>query len=281
MITLRTPAKINIGLWVERRRDDGYHDLRSLFFPVSLFDTLSFEESEEGIELTCNRPYVPCDSNNLVWKAAYLYFTYTGVRSGVKIQLFKNIPVGHGLGGGSSNASATLLGLNQLFETGLSLDELGSLALELGMDCPFFLKPEPTLVTGRGEELSRLEVPSFDIVIYSPLFGVSTTWAYRHLRRLTKGKKACRLLLQALSQRRYEEAASWLYNSFEDVVYKRHPELAQMTKWLRMSGAWFAGLSGSGSALFAAVPEGLSIELTEGRAGRLLRVKTLESWGVV
>lgn len=100
MLTLKTPAKINIGLWVERLRLDGYHDLRSLFFPVSLFDQLSFSVRSSGIELLCDEPHVPRDSTNLVWKAADLFFTYTGVRSGVTIKLEKEIPVGHGLGEG-------------------------------------------------------------------------------------------------------------------------------------------------------------------------------------
>ena len=126
MLTLRTPAKVNIGLWVERRRSDGYHELRSLFFPVSLFDRLSFEVRERGIELSCDIPHVPSDSKNLVWLAADLYFTYTGVRSGIRVDLKKGIPVGHGLGGGSSDAAATLIGLDRLFNTRLSGDELRS-----------------------------------------------------------------------------------------------------------------------------------------------------------
>jgi 4-diphosphocytidyl-2-C-methyl-D-erythritol kinase len=174
VLTLRTPAKVNIGLWVERRRSDGYHELRSLFF-------------------------VPSDSKNLVWLAADLYFTYTGVRSGIRVDLKKEIPVGHGLGGGSSDAAATLIGLDRLFNTRLSRDELRSLALELGMDCSFFLDPRPCLVTGRGERIKPLKVPSFDLVIYSPGFGVSTTWAYKQLKRLTNGSKPCRLRSLAMA----------------------------------------------------------------------------------
>lgn len=281
MLTLKVPAKVNIGLWVERRRRDGYHELRSLFFPITLFDRLSFELIPHGIELDCDEPHVPSDTKNLVWRAADLYFTYTGVRSGIKIKLKKQIPVGHGLGGGSADAAGTLLGLNKLFDTGLSADEHRALALELGMDCPFFLSPQPSIATGRGENLEPVEVESFDLFIYSPSFGVSSTWAYRHIKRLTKGAKLCRLLLTALSERRFEEAGRWLYNSFEDVVYKRHPELERMIEWFKGQGAWFAGLSGSGSALFAAFPGGVSVTLPLGESGRLFQVKTLEYWDVV
>ena len=282
MLTLRTPAKVNIGLWVERRRPDGYHELRSLFFPVSLFDRLSFEAREQGgIELSCEIPHVPSDSKNLVWRAADLYFTYTGVRSGIRVDLKKGIPVGHGLGGGSSDAAATLLGLDRLFNTRLSRDELHSLAIELGMDCPFFLDPRPCLVTGRGERMEPLNVPSFDLVIYSPGFGISTRWAYKQLKRLTNGKNPCKLLAKALRERRYHEASQWLYNSFEEVVYKRCPELERMVGWFVSNGAWFAGLSGSGSALFAAVGPDVEVSLPAGVRGRLFCVRTLEHWGVV
>lgn len=276
MITAKTPAKINIGLWVERRRKDGYHDLRSIFFPVSLYDILEFSPVSRGIELECEVPHVPPGANNLVWKAADLYFTYTGVRSGVRIKLSKNIPVGHGMGGGSSDAAATLLGLDKLFQTGLSADELRSLAIEIGMDCPFFLRPQPSLVTGRGEIMQPLEVPSFDLCVYSPGFGISTPWAYKQLKRLTNGKNPCTLLFKALSERRYCEASRWLYNSFEEVVYKRHPQLKKTVDWFISEGAWFAGLSGSGSALFAVVPEDVNLMLPEGMEGRLLHVRTLE-----
>ncbi|MBD3284717.1 4-(cytidine 5'-diphospho)-2-C-methyl-D-erythritol kinase [candidate division WOR-3 bacterium] len=282
MIILKTPAKVNIGLWVERRRKDGYHDLRSLFFPVSLFDTLRIEKIPEGIELACEAPYVPKNDKNLVWKAAYLFFTYTGIRSGVKVELGKEIPVGNGLGGGSSDAAATLLGMDKLFQTSLSADELFSLSLELGMDCPFFLDPRPSLVTGRGEELKPVDIPSFDLAVYSPEFNVPTPWAYRHLRRLTKGGNPCKLLAKALSERSYQEAGRWLYNSFEEVVYKRYPILEDMAAWFLSQGAAFSGLSGSGAALFAFLQrESGDIDLPESAHGRLYKVRTLKSWGVV
>ena len=284
MITLKTPAKVNIGLWIERRRKDGYHDLRSIFFPVSLFDTLVLEKRPDGVEFSCQAPYVPQDMNNLVWKSANLFFTYTGVRSGVKIELCKEIPVGNGLGGGSSDAAATLKGLNRLFETTLSPEELFSLSLELGMDCPFFLDPRPALVTGRGEEMEPLEIPTFDLVIFSPDFNVSTPWAYKHLRRLTKGENPCKLLAKALSERNYQEAGRWVYNSFEEVVYKRYPILEELADWLKVQGAVFSGLSGSGAALFALMPSGFitnGVRLPEKAGGRLFEVRTLESWGVV
>lgn len=281
MITLRTPAKINVGLWVERLRSDGYHDLRSVFMPVNLFDTLNIDTSPSGIILTCDAPYVPSDSENLVYKTAYLYFTYTGVRSGVKIELTKRIPVGHGLGGGSSDAAAALQGLDRLFETGLSPDEMRSLLLEVGMDCPFFLSPRPSLATGRGAELEALQIPSFDVLIYSPGFGVSTSWAYRHLGRLTNGEKPCKLLIGALAERRYQDVEQWLYNSFEEVVYERYPELQRISRRLKEQGAWFGGISGSGSAVYAALPPEVELALEEDSQGRLIRVRTLESWDVV
>ncbi len=281
MITLKTPAKVNIGLWVENRRKDAYHDIRSLFFPIAIFDTLTFFPITHGVELSCNLPYIPVGSANLVVKAAELFFTYTGVRSGVSIELKKDIPVGHGLGGGSSDASAALLGLNKLFETNLSYDELRALALEIGMDCPFFLRPRPYLVTGRGEDFEKVDIPPFELYIYSPGFGVSTVWAYKHLKRLTKGVNSCRLLLDALVKRDYEEAGKWLYNSFEDVVYGRYPDLGLMVEWFRNKGAWFAGMSGSGSSLFAAFPVGFEVKLPLEQKGKLFRTTTLEKWGVV
>ncbi len=137
------------------------------------------------------------------------------------------------------------------------------------------------MALGRGDELEPVEVATIDLYLYLPGFGISTPWAYKNLERLTNGEEACKLLLKALLERQYKEAGLWLYNSFEDVVYKKYPELPKIIECFLKEDAWFTGLSGSGSALYAAVPPGKSIVLPECYEGRLVRVSTLERWGVV
>src|SRR5215471_12047279 len=158
----QSPCKINLLLNILGRRTDGFHELETVMYPISYFDQLTFAPRTEGIQLTCSDPRLPNDSRNLVYRAATLFLNTAKVKTGVAINLRKNIPLAAGLGGGSANAATTLLGLNELFGQPLASEKLQALAASLGSDVPFFLQPKPALATGRGEQIQPLEFfPAF------------------------------------------------------------------------------------------------------------------------
>ncbi len=177
----QSPCKVNLVLNVLARRADGFHELETLLQPLPLYDRLTFERAEVGIQLTCNIPNLPTDSQNLVWRAAAMFLEAAGIRAGLRIDLQKEIPLAAGLGGGSGNAAATLLGLNEMFDCPLSAERLNQIAASLGSDVPFFLQNNPALATGRGEKIQPLEpfaaLPGAALLLVHPGFGVSTPWA--------------------------------------------------------------------------------------------------------
>ena len=180
---IRTPAKVNLGLRVLSRRPDGYHTVRTLLAAVDLWDTLTFEPGGEGLRLECDSPSIPADQTNLVLRSASRLEDLLGRRlPGARIRLRKRIPAGRGLGGGSSNAAAALVGLNRLFGLGLSRRVLHQVLTGVGMDAPFFLYGGLALATGRGEHVFPLaDVAELPLVLLIPEFGVSTPEAYRGL----------------------------------------------------------------------------------------------------
>ena len=159
-ISLKAPAKINLFLEILGKRNDGYHEIETVMQEIDLVDNLQFEEIQEGVRLNCNDKNIPSDENNLVCKAANLILNECGIRKGVLISLEKNIPVGAGLGGGSSDAAATLKALNLLWKIGLNDAELMEFAAKLGSDIPFFIKGKTALCSGRGEKITPIEVKS-------------------------------------------------------------------------------------------------------------------------
>jgi len=177
---VKAPAKLNLRLKVTGRRPDGYHELVSLMVPVDLFDLLELRViRERRIELSSEGFQVPTDENNLAYQAAFSFFAEAGIRQGVAIKLTKNIPVAAGLGGGSSDAAATLMALNKIWSQPLTLSQLHTIAVQLGADVPFFLYCAPSLATGIGDVLEPLKKwPKFWYVIVSPPIQVSTSWVY-------------------------------------------------------------------------------------------------------
>ncbi len=247
-LLLRAPAKVNFRLDVLRRRQDGYHDLRMIMQRIDLCDELEISQrSEPGVGLTCDGADIPVDSSNLVWKAASEILKLSSLKTGLQIKLKKNIPVAAGLGGGSSDAASTLMGLNQLLKTGLTDEELMSIGLGLGADVPFFIFKKPAVAEGIGEKLTPLELmPKLWLLLINPGIHVATSWAYRNLN-LTTEKVAAKLPFLYKSP---EDVSEILSNDLEAVTIEQNPVIAVIKEMLLSAGAAGALMSGSGSTVF-------------------------------
>jgi len=252
-LKFKTPAKINLGLHIHGKREDGFHELETIFQMVSLYDEVELEISSSGVKLECDTPGVPADNTNLAYKAAFLLKKLYQVQNkGVTIRLKKNIPFGAGLGGGSSNAAGVLMGLNRLWDLNIERERLSSLAAELGSDVPFFLTSPCALGTGRGEKLKVLKpCTKFKILLIFPEFPIATSWVYQNLKlKLTKRENNISILRNCLSISDIKSLGSQLYNDLEPVVIQRFPEVQIVKDELWASGALGALLSGSGSTVF-------------------------------
>lgn len=256
-LALATPAKINLYLRVLGRRPDGYHEIESLFCPIGLYDRLLLTPGN-GITLSCNAAKVPSDERNLAHRAAVLFFEAlgdseaprTGVGAcGVHIDLEKEIPVGAGLGGGSSDAASVLKGLNQICGGPFDNDRLRALALSLGADVPFFIDARSAIATGIGERLSLFDkLPKYYTIIIFPGIHIATAEVYKKLNlRLTKEQKEIskfHFTGQQFDARRH------LINDLETVTENHYPEIKAAKSLLRQKGALGALMSGSGSSVF-------------------------------
>ena len=245
----KTPAKLNLRLKVIGRRPDGYHELVSLMVPVDICDILEFRMVPEEIELAWEGLPVPVDEHNLVRRAAAAFFDRTSVRGGISVKVTKNIPVAAGMGGGSSDAAATLLSLNHLWSGALSPGALKDLALQLGADVPFFLDPRPSIARGVGEILEPVERwPELWYLIVTPRFQVSTAWVYGNLRLgLTTNE------YDRIKYRLGKESlviSQFLENDLESVTSAKFPILDRIKKTLLDAGAEGALMTGSGPSVF-------------------------------
>ncbi len=240
------PAKVNLSLRVLRRRDDGFHELASLMCPVSIFDTLDLaHREEEGLEFLCDDPTLPTGDDNLVVRAAKLFCAACGFEPRLRIALTKHIPHGAGLGGGSSDAATTLLGLNRLFDTQLPLPALAAMAADLGSDVPFFIYQSAALIRGRGELVEPIDFPhALPLLLVKPPFGVPTPWAYRQWRDSRE--------IPGVPYAAQDFPWGPLVNDLERPVFEKYLLLADLKQWLltqpEVAGAL---LSGSGSTVFA------------------------------
>ena len=251
-ISLKAPAKINLFLEILGKRDDGYHEIETVMQEIDLVDNLQFEEIQEGVRLNCNDKNIPSDENNLVCKAANLILNECGIRKGVLISLEKNIPVGAGLGGGSSDAAATLKALNLLWKIGLNDAELMEFAAKLGSDIPFFIKGKAALCSGRGEKITPIEVKSeMNYLVIFPHINISTATIYRNLKiDLTKKIIDVSFFLNALKHPKVAGISKLLFNRLEEVVFTTYPDLLDVKKALDHFDFCGLSVSGSGSAFF-------------------------------
>jgi 4-diphosphocytidyl-2-C-methyl-D-erythritol kinase len=246
------PAKINLSLKILGPRADGFHEIDTAIVPVSLADELVIEpnDSGSGLSFSVDDPSLPVGEENLVVRAARRFFAEVGGEASVRIRLRKKIPHGAGLGGGSSDAATTLLGLNQLQGGPVPFVRLTTIAAEIGSDVPFFLKQTAARCRGRGEIVVALqETPQLELVLVKPEFGVATPWAYRQWR----DSRA----LPGIDYAPQSFEGFLLENDLERPVFEKHLFLAQAKTWLRaqpeVAGAL---LSGSGSTMFAVVRPG-------------------------
>jgi 4-diphosphocytidyl-2-C-methyl-D-erythritol kinase len=258
-------AKINIGLYVTNRRNDGYHDIETFFYPIGFSDILEVVPNGEAkpgnIEIALSGLPVEGDSaNNLVVKAYRLMNQKIPVPS-VKVFLHKCIPTGAGLGGGSSDGASMLLVLNNLFDLNLSYCDLFSLASDLGSDCPFFLDPVPSFARGRGEVLvqSDVSLKGLMLLLFHPAKGISTQAAYRHVEVSRP--------VETIEKLTSSPVILWpelVQNVFEPYSFDQQPVIKQLKDGLYQSGALYASMTGSGSAVYGLfdrepeIPESLS-----------------------
>lgn len=241
-LEIKAHAKINLFLEIINRRDDGFHNLQSVFQTVELADTLKCSPSEE-ISLTCDKPHIPTDSNNLIIQAALALKNKCDVKDGIHFDLQKMIPDGGGLGGGSSDAAAALILCNKLWNLGLNKAELAEIGAELGSDVPFFLYGEVCLCEGRGEIITPLpEIRPRKVSIITPEWKISTPVAYKNLIAENFNQRKVADFLEALKndEQVYEKS----FNRFEEAVFKieprqqvLHEELINQGKKPRMSGS--------------------------------------------
>lgn len=247
-------AKINLSLQVVGVRADGYHLLRTVFQSLALSDDLAFEVRDGPLSLSCDAPGVPADRRNLVWKAAELAWAAagrSGEPSGVRVRLTKRIPAQGGLGGGSSDGAAALVAFNAIWRAGLDDIRLEGLARQLGADVPFFLHGGTALGVGRGDEIERLpDMPSRDVVLVFPPFGVSTPDAFRWFDQdaafrtepATAGGPST-LPLPGID-------SLTIVNALQEPVCRRHPQISEACRALEAAGAEAAAMTGSGSTVF-------------------------------
>lgn len=243
------PAKLNIRLRVTGRRPDGYHELVSIMVPIDLTDRIEVRPASEGIELACTGRPVPGGEENLARRAARAFLERAGVPQGVSIRLHKRIPVAAGLGGGSSDAAATLLAMERIWPGRLGREALFRTAVGLGADVPFFLSAVPAVATGIGEVLENLDYwPELWYVLVNPPVEVSTAWAYGQLRiQLTTREND--YINRCLSPKDFS-VAELLENDLERVTETRFPVVTHLKQALMDAGAIGALMTGSGPTVF-------------------------------
>lgn len=255
-LTVHTPAKVNLVLRILDRRHDGYHNVWSIMHTVALEDELKIRvtSSQSGIGLTCDMPGLSLDHTNLVSRAASAVLDDAKLSVGVEVKLFKRIPMGAGLGGGSSDAAATILGLNHLLKLGWSSAKMAEVGQSLGSDVAFFLFAPSAIVSGRGETVRPITIEGRRwIVLVKPAFGIETKWAYQELAATRTGVRA---LSSDHAQLDRHETVTWdrvvatAENDFEIPVFTRHPVLLGLKRTLLNLGAQCALLSGSGATVF-------------------------------
>ena len=251
------PAKINLSLRVLGRRSDGFHEIETFIAPISLCDEIKIEQrsGKQEIAFRCDDPSVPKGEDNIVVRAANVFFEETKVSSGVSIVLKKRIPHGAGLGGGSSDAASTLLALNELFETNLPREALAKMAEMIGSDVPFFIFQSAAVCKGRGELVSPTRLrEQLSVLLLKPEFGVPTQWAYSRWRDSRE--------IPGVSYAAQEFAEQTFMNDLERPVFEKFVFLAQLKMWLlKQPEVGAALMSGSGSTVFAVIRDQMQMPI--------------------
>jgi 4-diphosphocytidyl-2-C-methyl-D-erythritol kinase len=275
-----SPAKVNLFLRIVGKQPDGYHQLISLMCPVSLHDRISIQFQTKQMQITCTHPQIPINSDNLALKAAEAFYKATSYNDCVFMAIEKNIPVGAGLGGGSSNAATVLLALNQWYRWPLRLEQLKKIALTLGADVPFFLEKAVSLVCGIGEHLHRIAVDiRYPLIIVYPGFSVSTAWAFKNFKFDLTIEKLNDIKFKLIS--RYKNTkdleVDWIsdiQNDLEKVTFSKYPILSDIKKDLIKLGAVQSVMSGSGSSIIGIFND------DKKRQSALKQLKQQKSWQI-
>lgn len=252
-IRLKALGKINLGLDVLGRRENGYHDVRMVMQTLYLYDTVTLiREENTGIEIESNLYFLPKDENNIAWRAAKLLMDEFHIEGGIRIVLDKHIPVAAGMAGGSSNAAAVLYGMNILYELGLSRQELMDRGVVLGADVPYCIMRGTVLAEGIGEVLSPLPpMPKCQILIAKPPISVSTKAIYKALdSKKIEEHPDIDGLIEGLGNRDLHQIAGAMGNVLEEVTIEMHPVIAEIKKCMLEHGALGAMMSGSGPTVF-------------------------------
>ena len=248
-LTINTPAKINFGLNVISKRSDGFHDIQTIFYPLNICDTITFSGSNKFLFETDNEA-LNSEKDNLIMKAKKELEDYSKKELNVKIHLSKKIPIGAGLGGGSSDAAAVLKTLNKFFRLNIDSFKLNEIAAKIGSDVPFFLSPFPSFASSRGEVLEQIDFNiDYSIFLINPGIFVSTKWAYE---KVTPAKPDLSLLeLYRRGKLKLENFREFIKNDFEKPVMEEFQAIRKLKDEIYEMGADFALMSGSGSSLFA------------------------------
>ena len=286
-VTEFSPAKLNLYLAITGRRADGYHDLVSVAAPLDFGDELTVTATAAGFTLACNDPAVPVDGTNLVIKAAQAFVAATGWKGGAAFRLTKRIPVGAGLGGGSSNAVAALRALNRLSGGALTGAKLAGVAAALGSDCPLFLHDAPVVMRGRGERIEPVSASAAArlrgrrVLLFKPGFGISTAWAYARMAASSAKASGGGPAVYLPAPEAEGKLAAWmqgsgpaeelLANNMEGVAFEKYVALPVLLAGLRREFGAVPRLSGSGSACFALLRDDL--------AAPSLRAAIRAAWG--
>lgn len=254
-VLVKAPAKINLSLDILGKRKDNYHEVRMIMTTIDLADRIELESiDEDKIVIQSHNRFVPDDQRNLAYQAAQLLKEHCNVKLGVIITIDKVIPVAAGLAGGSSDAAATLRGLNKLWSLGLSLDELAELGAKIGSDVSFCVYGGTAIATGRGEKIEHIKTPpSCWIVLAKPVIGVSTAEVYKNVNMAKLQHPDVDEMVSAISQGNYEEMCDNVGNVLESVTFQMHPEVKHIKEQMKKFGADTALMSGSGPTVFALV----------------------------
>lgn len=256
-IVIKAMAKVNLGLDVLRRRENGYHDVKMVMQTVNLYDTLTLSKIDEGIVITTNTGELPLNEDNLIYKAAKLLLEYVDKKAGVSIHLDKRIPIAAGMAGGSTDAASTLLGINKLYNLDLTKEELAEVGVKIGADVPYCIYGGTYLSEGIGEVLTKLpDAPDCYVVIAKPGIGVSTKYVYENLHIETVEKHPdIDGMIDAIKTGSLDGVTEKMENVLETVTIKRYLEIETMKKCLLENGAENALMSGSGPTVFGIFKE--------------------------
>ncbi|ABS20415.1 4-(cytidine 5'-diphospho)-2-C-methyl-D-erythritol kinase [Bacillus cytotoxicus] len=254
-LLVKAPAKINLSLDVLGKRQDGYHEVKMIMTTIDLADRLELTElTEDRIEIVSHNRYVPDDQRNLAYQAAKLLKEKYQVKQGVSIAIEKTIPVAAGLAGGSSDAAATLRGLNKIWNLGLTMDELAELGAEIGSDVSFCVYGGTAIATGRGEKIEHIKTPpSCWVILAKPHIGVSTADVYGNLKLNRVTHPDVDQMAEAINRGDYQGICNAVGNVLEDVTFAMHPEVARIKTRMKRFGADAVLMSGSGPTVFGLV----------------------------